>query len=339
MASMLLPGAPSVTEDTTRDVVGTDHATTETLLDLEEIFEQLGVGTERLKMLSACEQKAFMHQVDDENELPIDVRRQVLKFISFLLERFGATLPQEWFKVVAILDILATRLPMRLEDLPDRCAAMVSIVRKADTAEAHPWLTEIAEYATGFSHSLRAREPVMPGMITRNSIHHQEKLVLDALGWQVEPASCETWISAFCTRFSVVEKECPQPCIHWIWQNSISCAQWICMRHSASKALQPRCLAQGIVGISAVMAHLVPCQCLQPDRVELHDWLQLFSTVGAHIMQKSQFHHQCLSSLLLAMDKQLGTLKEDTHDVLKLIQDMNHEGRVGFDSVQESLHG
>jgi len=336
---MVLAGAHSVTEDTARDVVGTDHAATQTSLDLEEIFEQLGVGSERLKILSEFEQKAFRCQVDDENKLPVDVRREVLNFINFLLERFGAKLPQDWFKVVAILDILATRLPMRLEDLPGRCAAMVSIVRKADTAEAYPWLTEIAEYATGFSHSLRTRETMIPDVITKLSIHHQEKQILDALGWQVEPASCETWISAFCTRFSVVEKECPQPCIQWIWQNSISCAQWICMRHSASKALQPRCLAQGIVGISAVMAHLVPCQCLQPDRVELHDWLQLFSTVGAHIMQKSQFHHQCLSSLLLAMDKQLGTLKEDTHDVLKLIQDMNHEGRVGFDSVQESLHG
>jgi len=322
---MLLTDSSSLAEGTTRGVVVTDHATTETSLDSEEIFEQLGVGSERLKKLSASEQKAFVRQVDDENMLPVDVRREVLNFINFLLESFGAKLPQDWFKVVAILDILAARLPMRFEDLPGRCAAIVSIVRKTDTSEVKSWLTEIAERATDFSHSLHARRTTMPDVITKQSIYHHEKQVLGALGWQVEPASCETWVSAFCTRFNFVEKESLQPYIQWMWQNSISCAHWICMRHSASEALMPRCLAQGVLGISAVIARVVPCQCLQPDRVELHDWLQLLTTVNAPIMQQSQTPHQYLSSLLLAMDADLGTLKKDTHDVLTLIQEIKHE--------------
>jgi len=301
----------------------TEVATAEAPIDLEEIFHTFGVGSDRLKIMSQCELKVFAHQAENENQLSANVRCELLSFCGFLLELLGAKVPHDWFKVVVLFDILAARIPMALKDLPTRCAAIVSIVRKMDTSEFHSWLTVIGPHATQLANSLRAHGAAIPDVVTEKSIFYQEKQVLGALGWQVEHASCETWISAFCTRLNVIERGSLSPSIQWVWQTSISYARRICMLQPATKIMTPRCLAQGLFGLCAVMAHLVSYSHLRPDQIELRDWLQMFGSVTMPMTDEMQVLNEM--SLLVATDTNLTTLKQDTHSVLILLKDAKKE--------------
>jgi len=240
------------------------------------------------------------------------------------LEHIGGQQPKDWFKVVTILDILATRVRMPITELPAQCAAVVSIVRKMDTSEFRSWLPMIAEHATQLAKSLNQMDTTVPDVVSEASISYQERQVLGALDWQVEPATCETWISAFCARFNIVEDGSLHPSIQWVWQTSISYAYRICMWQPASRSLSPRCLAQGTFCISAVLAHLVLCENLRPDHMDLQDWLQLFNEVPNAVPVETQVVHvSFMASLLSVLETELPTIQENTHAVLMVIRDMN----------------
>jgi len=289
----------------------------------EEMLGRCGADSERLKIMNEQELKTFSLNVHDEDLLPVPIRCLVLRFFNFTLERTGAQLTKDWFQVVTILDILTARIPMPLKDLPARCAAIISITRKVDTSEFPGLLTRLASHATELAHCLHEMDRDVPAVITEALISHQEQEVLGALGWQVQIASCETWISAFCTRFNVITEGRLHPSVQWISQNSITYARSVCMWQRTSKTVTPRCLAQGIFCISAVMAKLVNYVHLQPEQIEPQEWLFLF---GAAPVDVSIEHQVFLNACLVTTDADLATLKRDTHRVLTLISHMHQQG-------------
>jgi len=288
------------------------------------------MGGERLKIMWARELKTFTNQGEDANALLADTRCAMLCLIGELLEHFGAKLPGDWFKAVAILDISTLRVAMALEDVPARCAAIVSILRKADTSEYHEWLMHLVAHAGSRIRSLHVGNSMIPGEISAETISRQERQILGALGWQIEHASVETWISAFCGRFDTIEKGSLRPSIQWMWQSSISYARYICTWRPLSEALRPRSLAQGILCIFVVMAHLVSHGFLWPSHVETQDWFQLFHAVPMDVPSGTKVSHEYLSSLLLATDSDLEDLKNDTHTALMLVRDMANDGQVAI---------
>jgi len=290
--------------------------------NFEETFEQLGVSSERLKIMWESEVKAFTHKVSEESSLPEPVRRTILCFAGALLEHVGGQLPTDWFKVVTLLDILAVRAPIAIQELPATCAALVSIVRKTDVSEFKSWMTQIALRANELAHFLCLPNTAIPDEISIKSVCHQEQQVIGALNWRIEPASCETWISAFSSRFDAALEGSLRPSIQWVWQNSIQYAHRICMWQPASKMVMPHRLAQGIFCISSVMANLVACGCLCPDGVEFENWLQLFKAVQWTRTADMHITDQWLGPLFIATGTDLRTLQEDTHKVLTLINDM-----------------
>jgi len=293
--------------------------------DFEETFERLGVSSALLKIMWQSEVKAFTHKVGEENRLPTLVRRKILSFTGALLERLGAQLPKDWFKVVTLLDILGVRVPIAIQDLPTICAALVSIERKADTSEFKSLMTEIVVRANELAHFLRLPNAAIPDVLSVTSVCNQEQQLIGARDWHIEPASCETWISAFSSRFDVALEGYFRPATQLVWQNSLSYAHSICMWQPASKIGMPRRLAQGIFCISSVVANLVACGCLCPDRVELENWLQLFKAVPWTAAANMQLTDQLLGPLFIATGTDLKTLQEDTHRVLTMIRDVNQK--------------
>jgi len=296
-------------------------ATSEIPSDIEEAFAKLCAGNERLKRMSECEVKLFTDEPEEQDHLPVNVRREVLCFFGFIVERESTHVAQDWFRMVTLVDILAVRTRMPLKDLPAQCAAIVSVVCKADAPNSGPWLKRIAGHATQLARGLREQGAATPDVITESMIFQHEKKIFGVLDGRVEPASCETWTSAFCARLSAIEGLNLQPSIECVWQNSLSCARWVCMQKPASVTFMPRCLALGTLCIYAVLAHLVPCGHVRPDQMEPSDWSQLFGVVPVAITTGEQAPRDCLTSLLIAMDTDLATLKQHTYTLLMLLGD------------------
>lgn len=290
---------------------------------LEEAFEQLGVSSDRLKIMQESEVKAFTHKVCEEKRLSAPVRRTVVCFAGALLEQLGAQLPKDWFKVVTLLDILAVRVPIAIEDLPVSCAALVSIVRKADASEFDSWLTRIASCASDLAQSPHISCAAIPYVISSMNLHMQEQHVISAIDWHIEPASCETWVSVFSARFDVALEGLLRPSIHWVRQNSLNYALNICTWQAASKILLPRRLAQGIFCLSAVLANLITYRSLCPDRVELENWQRMFAAVPWSPNTNMHVTDQLLGTLFIATGTHLEALQEDTLRVLTIIADIN----------------
>jgi len=321
------------------DSQGTQHEThpaqvEEVPLDMEEVFEQVGASSERLQIMKRSELNAFACTAEKENQLPPDVRGEVLNFIGFSLERLGAEMPKEWFKAVTILDTLTVHMPMPLEALPAMCASIISIVRKVDTSEFKGWLPHIAEHAQELADSLRSRGSAVPDIIHDILIAQQELRIITSLGWQVDPPSCETWLFAFCSRFSALERSL-NPAIQWVWQHSLKSARYICIWLPACKTCTPGCLARGIICIHAIAANLVPAGHLKPDHVEPEDWMQTLGLVTAASAMESQDLHGYCSSLLIATGTEHEVLKEDTHAVLMLMRHITtqHQNVTHFNSI------
>jgi len=293
--------------------------------DFEEIFEFYGAGTEHLRIMWERELKSFAALGDSETQLPADMRSKLLLLIGCLLQRLGAQLPKEWFKAVTILDVLTVRIPMPAKDLTVLCAAIVSILRKADKSEYRGLLENIAVVTNELAPSFRARDAEVQGVITEELIFDKELQVLITLGWQIDPPSCDAWISAFCARFAVLARGSLHPSVQWIWQNSIYWAQYICSKEPHSEAFSPRRLAHGILCISAIMAHVVSSEDLRPDQVNSQEWSCLFRALQPAVTMETQRLHWHLLSLLCSVNTNLESLKEDIYVVFMLMATMNLE--------------
>jgi len=148
--------------------------------------------------------------------------------------------------------------------------------------------------------------------------------VLVTLDWKIFIPSIESWLSTFCTRFSVLTQWLLNPSLTWIWETTISYARILVMRYPASALLPPSRQAKGLLGMACVSARLLPLDVIRPEKVCPLLWEQLFLHIHSTMAQQAAVpvcvmrdDHaiRILKLLCMSVGADLKKLQQDCEDV------------------------
>jgi len=228
---------------------------------------------------------------------------------------------------VTLLDVAHSRMPEGIppESLPATCVALVKMLRKADAATLSMRGSNLAVHTKQLAQWLqRAGCPAQEA--TEEDLSKQECVLLEALEWQINLPSIESWMSMFCTRFNVLTRGLFVPSLNWVWEQGIFYARMVVMQRATSKELPPRRQAIGLLSLSFASARLLELEALRPHKLCSTMWEQLFvqsqlqGSVPPCVLRPGHAR-RVLELLQVTMDTNLVDLQEDCERVAVLLRD------------------
>jgi hypothetical protein len=228
--------------------------------------------------------------------------------------------PDSWFQSVVLLDVHLSRSKDEdsLYRLPATCAALVSLLKKNDSAiEAFSGVCFI-RLATQFAQYLQSLGYATAQEITDEMINTQEMVLLQALNWQIRMPTPSTWISMFTARFNVLTRNFLVPSLSWVCQKSLLAAHHAVMREAPSQELPPKALAAGLLGIGLVGARLIPLEAIKPPKLSDEDWARLYASSQpmaqtATCVLSTADSSKLLDLLVVTVGASLTEIKESCH--------------------------
>mmetsp|Transcript_126644 Transcript_126644/g.352859 ORF Transcript_126644/g.352859 Transcript_126644/m.352859 type:complete len:379 (-) Transcript_126644:300-1436(-) len=290
-----------------------------------DTLESNGVADELLQAWADKEVQAVTPRPSDGNhELPPLVRDMTLNFICYTVSLLNvnqtdpSTPHKSWFEVAHMLDIFlmhGSKGQNILEDLPATCIALVKIQKKFDTAtlntrglNLHLHAAQLAQWLTRAGYTTSSP--------TQDELDQQEMAILEALRWQVNLPSIESWLSAFCMRFNVLTHGNFIPQLNWVWQQCMVYARVVVTHKAATLEKLPQRKANGLLGLTFVRARLVPLDALRPAKLSPTMWENLFesgqfqATVPVCVLAPG-FAQRVLDLLQVVLGRSLAELQQD----------------------------
>lgn len=215
-----------------------------------------------------------------DGALPPDARDLALRYMQHLAQLMQ--LPEtSLFDAAGLLDMYYLRAEgtVLVDTLPATCVATMKLLKKVDSALISMKGCNLAAHGAQLSQMLCAcgYEVAEPG---EHQVAAQELAILEALGWRVIVPTVKSWTSMFCSRFNVLTHGFFLPSLQPIWQSSIAFGTALVMWRAASPSLPPRRMAAGIIGLSFVVARLLPVEALKPAQFSDESWQQCFASVS-----------------------------------------------------------
>jgi len=288
----------------------------------EEMMEQLearGAHDELIQHWGSIENKAFPTTMS--RPLPLEVRGATLRFMRFLTETMDLA-PSAWFRAAVLLDAACLKVEggLPLKDLPTTAAALVVLVKKADTADfdfygphLQAQIMQLHSCFTTLGYEAEQQE------ITANTIHRQELALMALLRWQVNVPSIESWLSVFCTRLMLMSDAALFPCLQWVWRFCTMHAEPFVLLGPAWPTLKPRNAAQGLLCVGLLAVGLMSLDSMSPSELELEAWESIFQQFQRQqseglVLQKVDIDH-----VETATCSDLATLHNDLSTMLTLL--------------------
>lgn len=246
--------------------------------DSEEAFEVQGVSTELLDIWTKREHKALSSTKGSSEQVPIQVRDTVHRFMQHLTLLAGLP-PKAWFEAVTLLDIyyLKKKGGVPIEALPATYAAMVMILKKSDcalsavnTCQVAPHAAQLAKWLQGLGFDGVA------SAVTDGMILDAETSVLEALEWRLNFPTVEGWTSAFCARLNILTQNLFKASLEWVWQQNLAIARLIMFKQACSTEVSPEKISVGLLGLGMVAAQVLPLDALRPSTLTSAAWERLY---------------------------------------------------------------
>eukprot|EP00419_Tripos_fusus_P067621 CAMPEP_0172932492 /NCGR_PEP_ID=MMETSP1075-20121228/220026_1 /TAXON_ID=2916 /ORGANISM="Ceratium fusus, Strain PA161109" /LENGTH=405 /DNA_ID=CAMNT_0013793819 /DNA_START=44 /DNA_END=1261 /DNA_ORIENTATION=+ len=256
--------------------------------ECEEALDAQYVSAERLEDMANHETKAMSLKSANGSALPPHVRDMALRFIAGFTNLLG--LPFEaLFQSTALLDMYCQRnaRPDMMCRLPATCVALVKMLKKFDNAGMSMKGSNLSVHAGLLSEALR-REGIHTDFTTEEMLNEEETSLLLNLDWKLAASTIESWLSAYCARFSIFTKRLMEPSLHWVCKRTKICARLLITHSPASAALPPRRQANGLLGLSFVSARLLPLDAIRPEKLCPTIWEQLFLQIHEQLFLQIQ---------------------------------------------------
>jgi len=301
--------------------------------DVQDTLLAQAASTELIQTWADLENKLLEHRSNNREPLLIQARYSSILFIGYLCESIIELPPQAWFEAALLLDVLdmSSAEGIAVQDLPEICIILAVSLKKIETADFQPQWPNLVAHASQLAEHLEFHG-VHPPEVTPNSLRRMELRVLSDLGWSLSVPTVEKWMTAFCTRL-ITYKEDPG-CMHhvsWVWQCCIAKARFFVTRQAASPNCKPRSLAQGLFCTALLATGILPVEALRPAEMESQQWVTLAMAAlsymppsqGTNDVQASE--EQTLREVMDATGSELAMLKQDTADILLLMQQVHSE--------------
>eukprot|EP00418_Pyrodinium_bahamense_P003947 CAMPEP_0179019674 /NCGR_PEP_ID=MMETSP0796-20121207/4989_1 /TAXON_ID=73915 /ORGANISM="Pyrodinium bahamense, Strain pbaha01" /LENGTH=350 /DNA_ID=CAMNT_0020715467 /DNA_START=63 /DNA_END=1115 /DNA_ORIENTATION=- len=293
--------------------------------DLEDALDSEHVPTELVAELAAREERALRLSSSSKG-LPKAVRQLAVRFLAQLMYRFTPTM-EDWFAAVVLFDALATRTPggLRVEALPATCGALAKMVKKMDSAENRLYLlgmnAKVVAAASQWAQCLQ-KLGYHPEPVDEESLHRQERELLQVFDWGVNLPSQESWLNIFCMRLNVLTSNILQASIRWAKEQSMVVASTMVMAQATTARLPPRQMAAGIFGINLARAGLLQVEVLGAPWISVLEWERLMADAlltgpSSQCMLNPGHAQYMLQALQVALDCSLAALQEACELVLR----------------------
>lgn len=227
--------------------------------DMEDALYEHGASLELVREWALREERVF-RAVCLGKPLQYHLRAAALAFLSWLAK--GMQIPSPaFFSAVALVDEYSKRTPggLSAEQLPRACAAAVNVEKKMDDSRSAVQSGCLAALATQFSLRLRQMGHNTPEKITKEQLEKEERLLLDALEWQVIGVpTLESWLALFVKRLNVFTWGRHAQQLNRASQRTLLCG-WALVSHVPwSMERPPRTMAQGLLAMALAAEGLLP---------------------------------------------------------------------------------
>jgi hypothetical protein len=161
-----------------------------------------------------------------------------------------------------------------IADLPEVCVVLCHIIYKADNATVQADMAELRSAANWFRQQSCLSKYLLSD--EERSLQTQELKVLQALEWQVNLPSVETWLVAFCSRFDAATSGVFGSMLACIYQRGILLSKALTQHVDALK-FPPRSLALGFLCSGFITTGLLPSNTFRPESLEEAEWETVFT--------------------------------------------------------------
>lgn len=291
--------------------------------DLLEKLEALGASNELIALWARRD--GISAAVGEDQSLPVGVREGALRHIECIAKKVGC----QWsavFECAALFDAYCSRPGgTNVEAVPSLCVAVVKIVRTVSDATAHIPGTELAEEATVVAQWLWSSGHTSQRVtITEEEVYIREREVLDAVDWNVQIPTIESWASVLLARLNAITSGQYLQWMQWMWQTHLFHTMRLILFKQAGPKSEPGRAACGLMCLALIAARLLPSDSLKPDHLDASEWDQLL----AHGQPQGRTE-QCLlsveqscellSHLTLVTGRSLGALRVDCANIAGLM--------------------
>mmetsp|Transcript_41499 Transcript_41499/g.109441 ORF Transcript_41499/g.109441 Transcript_41499/m.109441 type:complete len:385 (-) Transcript_41499:410-1564(-) len=245
-------------------------------------------------------------------QLPKEVRGGAVWLMSQLTMQMRLP-PEAVAQAVTVFDIYCHRMDgkVEVEDLPSIGVAICCLIHKMDMPDSMVWQSAAAWLSRWLKSSGHATVPD-----TRELLKRHEKSILDALQWQINHATVESWLLAFCARFDAASGGFFRESLTWVAQQGIALARVI-LPSATVFELNPRRFASALCCFGLVASRLLPLHTLLPDsKMSMDEWEQLYLQSGwdkslPKFALPEQFKDGMCKLIEMSMDSKLSALCQD----------------------------
>jgi len=297
------------------------------LLDDEQVdaLDAVCVPDELLEDWNVHEAKMMMSPcAGNRPALPPLARDMALRFMAHIAKLLNLH-PSAWFHLAVLLDGYCQRHSQAdmISRLPATCVALVKMLKKADAAGLSMKGSNLSAHAGQLREWLQSIG-IWTDSTTEEMLNEQEASVLATLEWKIFIPSIESWLSTYCTRFSVLTQWLLGPSLSWVWETTISNGRILVMHSPASALLPPGRQAKGLLGMACVSARLLPLDAIRPEKVSPLLWEQLFLQIQGALSQQAavpvcvmrdDHAMRILKLLCMSVGTDLENLQHDCGDV------------------------
>jgi len=316
-------------------------------MDEQDQLDQLGGTSDRIEQDTALEEDLLVARKQDASSCPQQVRELVSSvFVKVLWlamvpnpsqaqaqaqGRSGSFLPPSataaWYSAMTIFDLFFACGRPNMEEVPLVVYCIVNLVAKFDNADSpslrhhdlgkwvNYWITYLANCIKKEGYS-DVKTP--PGQKEENRgedeeqfseiVFAVEKRILEALQWQLNVPTVESWLSVYYVRLmTVCPPECRNP-VTAVWRYALMHAGFLMVQQAPRTALRPQVLARGLLANS--LRQVFSLDSLAPNETEgmtnderigdMPQWMASATVQGG-----------LLDRVLFALDEPVETIQKD----------------------------
>lgn len=190
--------------------------------------------------------------------------------------RFSA----DWFQQALMFDYVQLAEGYSAERLTERILAIAHFTMKANSEYCRTMQEEVAARSFVVQNAL-AEVGLQMSMVNIEAVNAEERRLIQRLIRLSLMPSAFSWMSSLLRRLSVFTNCRYDTSLGHIWNHSMSLAQMLAMRRSATHNPRPRLLATGLLGLSLVSATLLPWEALRPCDMCPEAWDLLYRQAQA----------------------------------------------------------
>jgi hypothetical protein len=297
---------------------------------LIDALEAHGAPNELLQDMHFLEAKTMSRRIQTAPALSPHVRCIALDFFTHFATEHRLD-QSTWFQLVTLLDAYCQqqRKADTLERLPATCVALINVLRKFNTGGRKSEYN-LPAFARLLGEWLR-NKGISTAVTTQEMLNEQEESLLVTLDWNITIPSTESWLSMYCTRFSVLTQGLLDESVAWMREKTIFSARILMSHFPVTPAFPAHRQANGLWGLGLVSAMLLPLNAIRSERLCQALWEQLFlQTVGTMLQQVAVpqcllAEHQTrriLELLCVTLGIDLKNLQQDCEDVALRLRSM-----------------